>query len=224
MGVVRSTILTGVAGVSTIAAYLASRNPVVTPLASDDPVWKSKVYKRQNPSRNPATQDICTKRLPISMIKPELLKKDGDLVQEFCRGVWGGLGYAIQRKYLEHKYRGPDTAHQLWTLEQLRSSNYEKGTQITDHFEVLEKTLTSIIVRAGDTPRKQGLRPSDGLFVISATVDKVHDEVELSVKSVFFSSEGKIAGKKGNMPRWVEELHQWYSRILNETGSWRLLK
>ncbi|CAK7275590.1 hypothetical protein SEPCBS57363_006782 [Sporothrix epigloea] len=224
MGFMRTTVLAGVAGTSTIAAYLASRNPIITPLATDDPVWKSKVYTRQNPSRNPATQDICIKRLPISKIKPELVNRDGDLVLEFCRGVWGGLGYFAQRKCLEYKYRGPETANQLWESEQLRSSNYEKGTQITDHFEVLEKTSTSITVRAGDTPRKQGPRASDGLFVISASIDKVHEEVELSVKSVFFSSEGKITGNKGNMPRWMEELHQWYSRILNETGSWSLLK
>ena len=133
-------------------------------------------------------------------------------------------GYTVQRKYLEYKYRDSETASQLWDPDQLMSSTYEKGTQITDHFEVLEKTATSITVRAGDTPRTSGPRASDGLFVISATVDKLHDEVELSVKSVFFSSEGKVAGNKGPMPPWIEELHQWYSRLLNETGSWNLLK
>ncbi|CAK7201030.1 hypothetical protein SEUCBS139899_003731 [Sporothrix eucalyptigena] len=224
MGLVRTTVLTGLLGTSTAAAYLAARNPVISPLAAADPVWSSSVYKRQNPSRNPTTQDICIKRLPLSKIKPELLKKDGDLALEFCRGVWGGLGYTVQRKYLEYKYRGPETADQLWDPEQLKTSTYDKGTQITDHFEVLEKTNTSITVRAGDTPRTKGPRPSDGLFVISATVDKAHEEVELSVKSVFFSSEGKVAGNKGPMPPWIEELHQWYSRVLNETGSWNLLK
>ncbi|KAL1888452.1 hypothetical protein Sste5346_009569 [Sporothrix stenoceras] len=224
MGLVRTTVFTGLLGTSTAAAYLAARNPVISPLAAADPVWSSSVYKKQNPARNPATQDICIKRVPISKIKPELLKKDGDLALEFCRGLWGGWGYTIQRKYLEYKYRGPETASQLWDPEELQTSNYDKGTQITDHFEVLEKTPTSITVRAGDTPRTRGPRASDGLYIISATVDKPNELVELSVKSVFFSSEGKVEGKKGPMPPWIDELHQWYSRVLNETASWRLLK
>lgn len=224
MGLVRSTVFTGLLGTSTFAAYLAARNPVISPVPPADPVWNSSVYKKHNPARNPVTQDICVKRVPLSKINPELLKKDGDLTLAFCRGVWGGLGFAVQRKYLEYKYRGPETATQLWDTEDLQTSAYDKGTQITDHFEVVEKTSTSITVRCGDTPRTRGPRPSDGLFVIAATVDKANEQVELSVKSVFFSSEGKVAGNKGPMPPWIEELHQWYSRILNETASWKLMK
>jgi hypothetical protein len=122
------------------------------------------------------------------------------------------------------KYRGPETEHQLWDPEQLATSTYDKGAIITDHFEVVEKTPTSITVRCGDSPRNQPLRPSDGLFQISATIDKAHEEVELRLKSVLFSSEGKVAGNKGPMSPWITELHQWYARIWAETGSWKLLK
>lgn len=93
-----------------------------------------------------------------------------------------------------------------------------------DHFEVVEKTPNSITVRCGDSPRNQALRPSDGLFVIGATVDKKREEVELTLKSCLFSSEGKISGNKGPMPPRIEELHQWYARIWSEAGSRRLLK
>lgn len=134
------------------------------------------------------------------------------------------LGFAIQRRYLDFKWRSPETAQQLWTNEQLATSTYEKGTCITDHFEVLEKTPTAITVRCGDSPRNQPLRPSDGLFVISAKVDKEREEVELQLKSCLYSSKGSISGFKGPMPPWMEELHQWYARIWSETGSWRLLK
>lgn len=130
----------------------------------------------------------------------------------------------MQRWYLDRKYRGPETAQQLWTNEELATSNYEKGTCITDHFEVVEKTPTSITVRCGDSPRNTGLRPSDGLFVISAMVDKERQEVELGLRSIMYSSEGSIKGHKGPMPPWIEELHQWYARIWSETASWRLLK
>ncbi|OAA67807.1 hypothetical protein SPI_00002 [Niveomyces insectorum RCEF 264] len=224
MGLIRTTIFTGLLGTSSVAAYLAARNPVVSPLSSSDSIWTSSLYKKYNPSKNPAIQDVCIKRLPLRKIRPELLQKDGDLALEFCRGVWSGWGYAVQRKYLDFKYRDSETANQLWDTKQLATSAYDKGTIITDHFEVVEKTPTSITVRCGDTPRHQGLRASDGLFVISATVDKGREEVELQLKSVFFSSQGKISGSKGSMPPWMEELHQWYARIWSETAAWRLLK
>ena len=79
-------------------------------------------------------------------------------------------------------------------------------------------------MRCGDSPRNQPLRSSDGLFEISATIDRQHEEVELRLKSCLFPSQGKVDGVKGPMPAWMEELHQWYARIWAETGSWKLLK
>jgi hypothetical protein len=130
----------------------------------------------------------------------------------------------IQRRYLDWKWRGPETAQQLWTNEQLATSDYAKGTPITDHFEVLDKSPTAITIRCGDSPRNQALRGSDGLFVIGAKIDKDHQEAELTLKSCLYSSEGTITGIKGPMPAWIEELHQWYVRLLLETASWKLLK
>lgn len=224
MGIIRTTVITGLLGTSSAAAYLAARNPVISPLAANDPIWASKVFKKHNPSRNPATQDVCIKRIPFSKIRPELLQNDGPLALEFCRGVWSGWGFAVQRRYLDFKWRGPETSQHLWTNEQLADSTYEKGTAITDHFEVVDKTPTAITVRCGDSPRNQPLRPSDGLFEISATIDRQREEVELRLKSCLFSSQGKMDGVKGPMPAWMEELHQWYARIWAETGSWKLLK
>ncbi|KAL4724325.1 hypothetical protein ACLX1H_008938 [Fusarium chlamydosporum] len=222
--IARKVVFPGLLGTTTAAAYLASQNPVICPIPANDPIWSSRLFRRANPNGNPATQDVVIKRIPIDKIRPELLRKNGDLALEFCRGIWSGWGYAIQRRYLSLKYRGPETETQLWDPEQLSTSTYDRGTAITDHFEVVEKTPTSITVRCGDSPRNQPLRPSDGLFQISATIDKTHEEVELRLKSILFSSEGKIAGNKGPMPGWMVELHQWYARIWAETGSWRLLK
>ncbi|KFA55285.1 hypothetical protein S40293_04926 [Stachybotrys chartarum IBT 40293] len=224
MGLFRLSIYTGLLATSGSAAYLAARNPVIAPLPSSDPIWKSAIYKHHNPAGNPATQDVCIKRIPLSKVRPELLEREGDLALEFCRGVWGGLGYVIQRKYLEMKWKGPETSQQLWTRSQLAQDTYDKGTIITDHFEVVEKTPTTITARCGDSPRNQGLRPSDGLFSISAIVDKEREEVELRLRSCLFSSQGSTTGAKGPMPPWKEELHQWYARIWSETGSWKLLK
>jgi hypothetical protein len=129
------------------------------------------------------------------------------------------IGYTIQRLYLARKYRGPETSRQLWTVPELKSSNYNTGTQVTDHFEVVNRTPAEITVRAGDSPRKAGPRDSDGLFVISAKVDKAAGVVELGLKSCFFTSGQKVESVNGPMPRWMEELHQWYSRIWMASAS-----
>jgi hypothetical protein len=62
------------------------------PLSPSDPIFTSAAYLRNNPNRNPATQDLCVRKVPLSKIKPQLLEKEGKLTEAFCAGVWGGLG------------------------------------------------------------------------------------------------------------------------------------
>lgn len=92
---VRRVLTVGLLGTTTGAAYLAAKNPVIAPLPPSDPIWTSSLYKKHNPSRNPATQDVCIKRIPLDKIRPELLQKEGDLALEFCRGVWSGWGMSL---------------------------------------------------------------------------------------------------------------------------------
>jgi hypothetical protein len=125
---------------------------------------------------------------------------------------------------MARKYKGAATANQLWTTEQLATANYEVGDIITDHFEVVDKTPTAITVRCGDSPRNAGPRDSDGLFTISAVVDKERGEVELGLKSCFFNSARKVEGIQGPMPWWTEELHRWYARSWMATGAWRVMR
>jgi hypothetical protein len=89
---------------------------------------------------------------------------------------------------------------------------------------VVDKTPTEITVRCGDTPRNSGPRDSDGLFIISAEIDKERNEAVLGLKSAFFNSSQRIEGIAGPMPVWMEKLHTWYSRILLETASWSVKK
>ena len=132
-------------------------------------------------------------------------------------------GYAYQRRYLEKKYRGPDTATQLWDRADLQNSEYPVGTQITDHFEVVSKTPTSIIVRCGDSPRKLEVRESDGLFEMLAEVDKEEGVVEFGLKSVFYNGlaqpdkEGKMP-TEGPMGPWIQWLHGQYDKVLMESA------
>ena len=97
MGALRFRHVRNAVGVGSMAyvsavLFLGTATTMKTPLDNDDPVWTSQHYERLNPHRNAAMQDIVTKRLPISKVKPELLQKEGDLVQELCRGVWTGWG------------------------------------------------------------------------------------------------------------------------------------
>lgn len=92
MGVLFRTFLFSSAGSAGLVAYLATKNQIVSPLASSDPIWTSSVYAKYNPSSNPATQDVCIKRIPMNKIRPDLLEHPNKLALEYCRGVWSGFG------------------------------------------------------------------------------------------------------------------------------------
>ncbi|KAK3384996.1 hypothetical protein B0H63DRAFT_472097 [Podospora didyma] len=219
MGVIKKTFYTGLLTGASVLGYLSFTTTIVSPLPRDDPALAGSAIRRFNVHRNPSTSDTCVKRIPLTKIRPELLEKDGDLVLEFCRGVWSGLGTRFQLASLARKYRGPATAGQLWTPTQFSESGFAKGTQMMDHFEVVEKTPTEIVVRCGDSPRNQGPRDSDGLFIISAVKDEAKGEVVLELKSCFFTSARKVEGIHGPMPGWMELLHRWYTRLWMVTGS-----
>lgn len=86
---------------------------------------------------------------------------------------------------------------------------------------MVEKTPHSITVRAGDSPKVQGGRDSDGLFVVYAEVDRERGEVELGLKTAFFSSAAKQDGFLGPMPWHIEKAHQWYARLwMVSASSW----
>lgn len=92
MGIIKKTIYTGVLTGAGVLGYLGLTTTITCPLPQDDPLWRSKTYAKYNQFANPSTQDIVTKTIPLSKIKPELLQREGDLVVEFSRGVWSGLG------------------------------------------------------------------------------------------------------------------------------------
>ncbi|KAH0840457.1 hypothetical protein AYO21_03093 [Fonsecaea monophora] len=196
------------AGISTFAGVCAfavwTKHCRFTPPTqfnpATEPLFQSAWFRKFNPQNHEATYDECVRRIGLQKIKPELVedaRRGGTkLVEEFCRGVWGGPGYTIQRLYLQRKYRNATTtAHQLWTPAQLLTSTYDPGTEITDHFVVLDKTPTRILIRCGDSPlhNPDGPRPSDGLFEMCATVDVDQGIAEFRLKSIFYVGEGSWA-------------------------------
>lgn len=98
----------------------------------------------------------------------------------------------------------------------MAASNYPVGTQITDHFEVVEHTPDHITVRCGDSPLKQEPRPSDGLFEMSAKVNRQEGVVEFGLKSVFYNS--LTRAETAPMPSHVEFLHRQYTKLWMETA------
>lgn len=123
-------------------------------------------------------------------------------------------GYRYQRLYMQYKYRGPETAHQLWDVPELQSSTYHVGTQITDHFEVVSKTPESIVVRCGGSPRIREVRPGEGLFEMCTHLSEKEGVVEFGLKSAFFAGLGKAdAPPMSGLMKW---LHVQYAKLWME--------
>jgi hypothetical protein len=218
--------LTGYTITGSAGAYaLWTRKCRISDVPSDDYIFHSTLFTRHNPNNAPVTQDLCLRKVPLDRIRPELLKNDGGdgkLIQAFCAGLWSGKGFAFQRAYLDGKYRGPETADNLWSREELAASRYDVGQRIVDHFEVVAKTERSIIVRCGDSPRIREPRESDGLFELTVDVKRDEGVAEFGLKSVFFNALALPGtdGKPGQAPMDAKTqwLHLQYDKILMETA------
>lgn len=130
-------------------------------------------------------------------------------------------GYTIQREYLRAKYKDPTrTGHQLWSKKELLSSSYNTGTEITDHFVVLDKTPTTILIRCGDSPLNapNGPRPSDGLFEITADLHADEGFCEFRLKSLFYQGLGKSATGEPPMHGFMLWAHYQYTKLWMESA------
>jgi hypothetical protein len=94
MGVVRKLVKVSAFGGFTSVVFWTywTRKSKFVPISATDPIFSSAAYARNNPNRNPATQDLCVRKVPLHMIKPQLLEKEGKLAEAFCASVWSGLG------------------------------------------------------------------------------------------------------------------------------------
>ena len=114
-------------------------------LPAEEPLFQSTFYRRSNPSSNPALYDVAVRKFPISKLNLELVQDaqlgGTRLVEHYCAGVWGSLGYATQRQYLKSKYQNnANKSTQLWTRRDQLDSTYPVDTKVSDHFCVLSKT------------------------------------------------------------------------------------
>ncbi|KAK7746123.1 hypothetical protein SLS62_009502 [Diatrype stigma] len=210
----------GVASVGVGAAYIAASTRIVD-LTKDDPLFKSKTWKKYNPRGNPSLHDVVIKRVPLSKIKPELRDNEEALTHEFCRGVWSRWGFYPQSKFQERYDKVPGSEGDLWDISDLAVARYEKGLRIANHFEVVERQGNEIYIRCGGSPLlAPGLRASDGLIVLSAHIDREAQQAEFRFKSALFSSAAETAAPdaKHPLPPKIVFLHRWYVRIMTQAA------
>ena len=94
MPIIRKALYTTILGTTgaTGLALFATRRSAIVDVPATDPIYSSTAYLAQNVNNNPVTQDIVVRRVPLSTIRPELLEKEGALVEAATSGVFGGLG------------------------------------------------------------------------------------------------------------------------------------
>lgn len=221
-----ATTVIGTAAVT--SAYLITTRQTTIETLPSDYIDPSPTFKNFNPRPNPVTSDIATRRVPLSKfpvdMRDHLRNGDGkELTRRFCAGIWTGKAFDVQRKYLTDKY-----AHlhgredHLWTPQQMLDSNYEVGTKIVDHFEVVESSAQNIALRCGDTPLNSGPREFDGLFSMRAKYLPDSEEVEFQLLSVFWNGSLDILTQsrpaQRPMPEHVEFLHRIYTKMLMESS------
>ncbi|KAI0425928.1 hypothetical protein F5Y09DRAFT_320460 [Xylaria sp. FL1042] len=225
MGILRTAALTGlwglgggVASVGAGMAYILGTTTLV-PLTKDDPMFKTKTWRRFNPRENPALKDDVIRVVPLSKIRPELRNDEKALTLEFCRGVWSRWPFYVH-SILQQRYdKPPGTDDNLWHTSELAVSKFDKGLRFSNHFEVVENTGNEIVVRCGASPLEPGLRKSDGLIFLSAKIDPESQHAVFHFKSALFSSGApKVEGAPHGFPPKVITLHAWYVRMLTHSA------
>jgi hypothetical protein len=94
MGLISKVLKTTIVGGAATAGVFDfwTRKCQFVPFPVSDPILSSSALRKYNPNNNPAVRDLCIRKVPLSKIKPELLEKDGELVEAFTAGIWGGPG------------------------------------------------------------------------------------------------------------------------------------
>lgn len=94
MGILKTAFAaTGWTTLGATAGYvLWTRKTKIVDVPPTDYLFNSTFFARYNPNNAPVTQDLAIRKVPLTQIKPELLEKEGKLVEAFCAGVWSGLG------------------------------------------------------------------------------------------------------------------------------------
>jgi hypothetical protein len=148
--------LAGAAGANALLGYSVfsfyTRNTTFVPYDTSSPDLLTPTALKHNPLKNaPVCIDHAIKTLPLQKFRERYgIKEGGDvpverLTTDFCRGIWSGIGFRVQRRYLERKYRSlPGREDHLWDVKDLERSEYPVGEKIVDHFEVVQHDANKV--------------------------------------------------------------------------------
>ncbi|KAF4983137.1 hypothetical protein FDECE_17368 [Fusarium decemcellulare] len=234
--ILRLTTLSSIGGAAVGLDYwkIWSRHAYFEPFTpSRDRLFHLPLIKKINPHNNPSIDDSCVYKVPVANIKPELLedhRRGGPkLVNAFAQGIWGGYGYAIQRKLENLKTRNDTNKNDMWTAEDCLSGAFavdntrltpRLGDVVTDHLLVISRTNNSIITRGGPPPRltpPDEPRDLDNIGEMRVDLNSEDHTVEFRFKNIFFAGAGgpKL---KPPFPRMIAFLHYEYAKLLLHSG------
>ncbi|RAH64998.1 uncharacterized protein BO66DRAFT_432358 [Aspergillus aculeatinus CBS 121060] len=189
----------------------------------NDHLFQSETFKKFNPGKHPSLNDSCVRKVPLSQIQPELVNDaiggGSKLLERFCAGMWGGYGFSIQRNILTRIARNDtNKGSALWEKDQLLSSTYEPGTNVTDHFLILAKSPKSIVMWGAESPSDDpGVRrPMENIAELTAELDLDRGVVEFRYKNIFYN--GVERTSKALFPPPIVWLHFQYCKLLVKSG------
>ncbi|RMZ68670.1 3-hydroxyacyl- dehyrogenase [Pyrenophora seminiperda CCB06] len=230
--------ITGGLGANALIAYgvtsFYTRNTKFVPFDTSSPDLSTAVFRAHNPHGNPpACIDHAIKQVPYGKLPQKYwIKSSGDgitvdqraLTTDFCRSVWSGVAFRVQRRIMERKYRNLEGRDKhLWDVKELAKNEYPVGTGIVDHFEVVQHTDDKVIVRCGDSPFIAEHRPSDGLFSMEVSKDDEAQVATFHLKSVFVDTtpEGKNSEPQ---PGPLQAAHRLYTKLWMESATRKMIK
>ncbi|EMD64576.1 hypothetical protein GGP41_006967 [Bipolaris sorokiniana] len=230
--------ITGGLGANALLAYSVSsfytRNTKFVPFDTSAPDLTTKTFRDHNPLNNPpACIDHAIKQVPYGKLPEKYWVKGSGgrisvdqkaLATDFCRGIWSGVAFRVQRRIMERKYRALEGRQDhLWDVKDLEKSSYPVGTKIVDHFEVVEHTDDKVIVRCGDSPLNRNQRSSDGLFSMEVSKDDEAQMATFHLKSVFLDTSPEGKGTQPQ-PAPLQAAHRWYTKLWMESATRKLIK
>ncbi|KAF5565564.1 hypothetical protein FNAPI_1608 [Fusarium napiforme] len=204
------------AGVSITGAagfHLVTRKCYFEPFGPENArsLYEHPLLKQINPWNKPGSADSCVREVPFDKLDNVLLEdaKNGGtkLVERFIAGMWGGLGYGIQRRIMTF-FKNETNKNDLWEKKDLLASTYEPGTYFTNHFVVLSKTPTCITLRGCFDPHQSPPSPMnvDNLVEIRAELDDEKQVAVLKLQCITFDGRKEASDKEdpfGGVGGWL---------------------
>ncbi|KAF4992385.1 hypothetical protein FGRMN_7197 [Fusarium graminum] len=215
---------TSIAGAASF--HLVTRKCYFEPfgLGNGKSLLEHPLLKQTNPWNKPVSHDSCVREVPFERLDSALIQdaRNGGmrLIERFVAGMWGGFGYAIQRKIMTH-FKNEANKNDVWDKDDLLKCTYEPGTFFTNHFLVLSKTPTCITMRGCFDPHQTPPAPTDidNIVEMHAELDEVKKVVILKFRALTFDGRQEASDKEDPFGGFGGWLHRRYSSLLVESGA-----